>query len=132
MTVLTMTACVDSNGSLASRIMLSIDEARDIALEWRQQFADASAFEASWSRFFEMVGDPSPQRLEQWLAKDQSRDAVKHAGIVVEPVLPTRSQYVVEDETSCEVCRGKRYVRFDVAIDHPDFGKAHHCPRCWR
>src|SRR6266511_1988683 len=104
--------------------MLSIDEARGIATAWREQFVDPASFEASWTRFFDMVGDPTPIRLEQWLAKDQSRDAVKHAGIVSEPLLPTRSQFMVDDETSCVMCHGKRYVRYEVEIDHPDFGKA--------
>ena len=59
--------------------------------------------------------------LEQWLAKDQAKDAVKHAGIVSEPLLPIRQNLDI-DESSCTTCRGKHFVRHDVDIDHPDFG----------
>src|SRR5215471_11788288 len=37
-----------------------------------------------------MVGDPTAEKLHNWLAKDQAKDEIKHAGIVREPTLPTR------------------------------------------
>lgn len=109
--------------------MLSVDEAREVAARWRPQFVDGANFEVSWSRYFEMVGDPDLQRLEQWLAKDQQKDAVKHSGIVHEPLLPVRQDLpdLVDD---CTCCRGKRWVRRDLPIGHVDFGKAIRCPHC--
>jgi hypothetical protein len=66
-------------------------------------------------------------RLEQWLTEDLAKDQVKHAGIVKEPLLPVRQNLVLGD---CDVCRGKYFVRHDVDIDHPDFGKVFPCPAC--
>ena len=110
--------------------MITADEAREIARQWRDQFTDIQAFETSWSRFFDMVGDPTVSKLEGWLAKDLAKDEIRHAGIVKEPLLPTRQQFVIGDESDCPVCRGKRYVRHELDIGHPDFGKAFACPRC--
>lgn len=110
--------------------MLTIDQARAIAATWRERFADQAGFEQSWARFFDMVGDPTTAKLEQWLAKDQSKDAVKHAGIVRDPLLPQRQHFDIGDESDCHVCHGKRYVRRDVPISHPDFGGALRCPAC--
>lgn len=109
--------------------MISVAEAKSLAAQWRDRFQDQAAFEVSWSRYFEMVGDPRPDGLEQWLAKDAAKDAVKHAGIISEPLLPVRQNLDV-DESSCSICRGKRFVRHDVDIDHADFGKVFACPRC--
>jgi hypothetical protein len=119
--------------------MLTVDEARTIAAEWRPQFAEEASFDESWSRFFSMVGDPSPDRLVAWLSKDQAKDAVKHAGIVKEPLLPTRSTFTATlgdcphcggDFNACPSCHGLGYVRRELDIGHPDFGKAIRCPRC--
>jgi hypothetical protein len=110
-------------------VSLSVDEARDIAARWRPQFQDEANFEVSWSRFFEMVGDPDPSRLNFWLAKDQAKDAVKNAGIVKEPLLPVR-QDLPELVDDCTTCHGKRYVRRELSVGHPDFGKAIRCPHC--
>ena len=109
--------------------MLSVADAKSLAAQWRERFQDQAAFEVSWSRYFELVGDPRSDGLEQWLAKDQAKDAVKHAGIVSEPLLPIRQNLDI-DESSCAICRGKHFVRHDVDIDHPDFGKVFRCPRC--
>jgi len=70
--------------------MLTVDQARDIAQTWRQKFTDVDAFELSWSRYMDMVKDQSPGSLVAWLETDQQRDAVKAAGIVREPTLPTQ------------------------------------------
>jgi hypothetical protein len=110
--------------------MLSVDQARAIANQWRPQFVDEASFEQSWARFFELVGDPTAAKLHTWLAKDQAKDAVRHAGIVREPAVPQRQRFVIGDEADCMVCKGKRYVRRDVDIDHPHFGKALRCPAC--
>jgi len=112
--------------------MLSVDDARAIAARWRAQFVDDAAFDVSWSRYFETATVPDVDRLELWLAKDQAKDAVKHAGIVKEPLLPVRQRFTVADESDCELCKGKRYVRRDLDVGHPDFGKAIRCPRCAR
>lgn len=109
---------------------LSVEDARAIASRWREKFVDQTAFEESWSRYFGSAKIPDPTRLEAWLAKDLSTDQVKHAGIVKEPLLPMRQQFTVGDESDCAICRGKWYVRHDVSIDHPDFGKVFPCPRC--
>ena len=109
--------------------MISVAEAKSLAAEWRERFQDQAAFEVSWSRYFEMVGDLRPDSLEQWLAKDAAKDAAKHVGIVSEPLLPVRQNLDV-NESSCRVCRGKHFVRHDVDIDHTDFGKVFPCPRC--
>jgi hypothetical protein len=110
--------------------MLTVDQARAIANQWRPQFVDDASFEQSWSRFFELVGDPTREKLHNWLAKDQAKDAVKHAGIIREPAVPQRQRFAVDEPDSCPVCLGKRYVRRDVEIDHPHFGKALRCPAC--
>ena len=70
--------------------MLTADHARAIANQWRPRFADEASFDQSWLRFFDMVGDPTAEKLHNWLAKDQAKDEIKHAGIVHEPTLPTR------------------------------------------
>jgi len=110
--------------------MLTVEQARHIANTWRRQFSDEEAFNTSWRRYMELVKDQSPAGLEQWLGTDLQRDAVKAAGIVTEPLLPVRQQFALGEESSCDACRGKRYVRFEVSIDHPHFGKAVPCPRC--
>jgi len=70
--------------------MLTVDQARDIANIWRSKFTDEDAFTTSWSRYMDMVKDQSPGSLVAWLETDQQRDAVRAAGIVQEPTLPTR------------------------------------------
>ncbi len=30
----------------------------------------------------------------------------------------------------CSLCHGSGYLRCDLPVDHPDFGKLHHCPDC--
>jgi hypothetical protein len=121
--------------------MLSVDDARAMATRWREQFIDAAAFEASWARYFETATVPDVERLEQWLAKDQAKDEVRHAGIVKEPLLPTRSRFTATlgdcptcggDVHACHTCHGLGYVRRDLDVGHPDFGKAIRCPRCAR
>lgn len=107
--------------------MLSVAEAQAIASVWRPQFTDEAAFEVSWTRFFEMVGDPTRQRLESWLTQDLAKDAVKNAGIIREPILPSPSHFALGD---CMQCGGKWFVRKDVPIGHCDFGKAFPCPAC--
>lgn len=110
--------------------MLTVDDARAIAARWREQFVDEAAFDASWTRYFETATVPDASRLESWLARDQAKDAVLHAGIVKEPLLPVRQQFIVGEESDCPVCRGKHYVRRDLDVHHPDFGKAVRCPAC--
>ena len=115
--------------------MLTVDQARLIADQWRPQFANKASFEQSWTRFFDMVGDPTPDKLEFWLAKDQSKDAVRHAGIVREPLVRPGQHHQLSDCTHCwsDVAgAGLRYVREVVDIGHPNFGKALPCPRCNR
>lgn len=109
--------------------MLSVEAAREIADEWRPRFIDEVAFETSWRRFYEMVGDPGADRLITWLAKDQAKDAVMHAGIVKEPLLPVRQQFDLSD---CSHCGGKGWFRKELPVGHPEFGKAHRCPDCNR
>lgn len=112
--------------------MFTVDDAKAIAAHWRSQFVDEAAFDASWTRYFETATVPDAGRLEAWLAKDHAKDAVKYAGIVREPLLPQRQRFSVGDESSCAVCKGRHYVRRDLEIGHPDFGKAVPCPRCAR
>lgn len=119
--------------------MLTPSEARQIADNWRSRFVDVASFELSWSRFFELVGDPTIDKLNAWLAKDHAKDEVRHAGIVKEPLLPTRSRFTATlgecptcggDVHACTSCHGLGYVRRDLDVGHPDFGKALRCPRC--
>ena len=109
--------------------MLNVDEARAAASRWREKFVDQAAFDASWTRYFETATVPDLGRLESWLAKDLAKDEVLHAGIVKEPLLPTSSRYDLGD---CSHCGGKWFVRKEVPIGHPDFGKAFPCPGCNR
>jgi hypothetical protein len=109
--------------------MITVDDARELAARYREQFVEQTSFEASWARYFETATVPDASRLEAWLAKDLQTDQVKHAGIVKEPLLPVRQNLVLGD---CDVCRGKYFVRHDVDIDHPDFGKVFPCPACRR
>jgi hypothetical protein len=110
-------------------LMLTIDEAKALAGRWRAKFIDEAAFETSWSRYFETATVPDAGRLEAWLAKDLAKDEVVHAGIVKEPILPTRSRFTLND---CHHCGGKRYVRRELDIDQPGFGQAIPCPACSR
>lgn len=109
--------------------MISTQDAREIASEWREKFIDETAFETSWKRYFEMVGDPSEDRLIAWLRQDQMKDAVVHAGIIKPPLLPLRQNFELSE---CECCKGLRYVRRDLPVGHPEFGKAIPCPGCNR
>jgi hypothetical protein len=111
--------------------MLTPAEARAIANEWREQFSDPEAFAISWSRYMDMVKHKrSRAGLEAWLRADAEQDEVRAAGLPSEPILPTRQRFAVDEPDSCPVCLGKRYVRRDVDIDHPHFGKALRCPAC--
>jgi hypothetical protein len=110
-----------------NQTVLDVDEAREIAKRWRAKFTDEATFETSWARYFETATVPDQHRLEQWLAKDLAKDEVVHAGIVKEPLLPTRSRYDLGD---CDHCAGLGYVRVDVPISDPRFGKALACPDC--
>jgi hypothetical protein len=119
--------------------MLTVDQARRIADHWRPQFVEEVSFEQSWSRFFSMVGDPTPDKLETWLAKDQAKDAVVHAGIVREPLLPALQHLIIDlgecprcggDPNVCRMCHGLGWVRRDLPVGHADFGKAVACPSC--
>jgi hypothetical protein len=107
--------------------MLSPSEASDIAREWRPKFVDEEYFDKSWQRFFEMTGDPTSSKLENWLAKDQAKDQLVHMGVPREPLLPVQSQYRTND---CQHCGGNGYVRVDVPHTHERFGKALRCPEC--
>jgi hypothetical protein len=107
--------------------MLTVADARVIANEWRARFVDESAFEASWQRYFETATVPDETRLEAWLRKDLAKDQIVHAGIVKEPLLPVMSRFELSE---CVQCDGKRYVRLNVPISHPQFGKAQPCPEC--
>jgi hypothetical protein len=107
--------------------VLSADDARSIAADWRARFTDEAAFELSWTRYFETATVPDSDRLEAWLARDLAKDEVLHAGIVTEPILPTRSRYL---QTDCVHCAGNGYVRADVPLSDPRFGKALRCPDC--
>lgn len=111
---------------------VNVDEAKAIAARWRERFTDETAFETSWARYFDTATVPDAQRLEAWLAKDLAKDEIRSAGIVKEPMLPTRSRHQLSD---CHHCGGLRYfVRRgdDITIDHPDFGVAKPCPACNR
>jgi len=110
--------------------MFTVDDAKAIAAHFRPRFADEQAFEESWTRYFATATVPDQQRLEAWLTKDLAKDEIRHAGIVSEPLLPVRQRFHLNDEITCDLCKGKRYVRRDLDIDHPDFGKAVLCPRC--
>lgn len=107
--------------------VLTADQARAIATEWRARFTDEQSFDASWVRYFETATVPDVHRLEAWLAKDLAKDQVMHAGIVKEPTLPTRSRFQPND---CHGCAGNRYVRLRVPISDERFGKALPCPDC--
>ena len=114
--------------------MLTVEQARDIANVWRPKFSEEDAFNTSWSRYMDMVKDQSPGSLETWLETDQQRDAVKAAGIVHEPLLPTRQ----ESPVGCWHCHYNGFVRMtgwspdpsECGPDHPAFGKAMRCPAC--
>jgi hypothetical protein len=124
-------------------MMLTVDQALNLANKWRPRFDDPANFETSWQRYMDLVKDQSPAGLEQWLETDQQRDAVRSAGIVKEPALPTRSRFDLRvplrecprcsgDLDACSACHGLGYVRRELDIGHPDFGKAISCPRCHR
>lgn len=127
--------------------MLSVEHAREVATRWRPQFVDESNFETSWTKFFGMVGDPTADKLEAWLAKDQAKDAVIHAGIVREPLLPTVQDVDLRtydalvrgtcprcggDPAACATCHGLGFVRRDLPVGHAEFGRVVRCPRCGR
>jgi hypothetical protein len=106
---------------------LTVEGARLIEREWRPKFKDEAAFESSWSRYFADVKVPDASRLEAWLVADWQIDQLKHAGIVKEPLLPVRQDVQFSD---CWHCGGMKFVRLDVGIDHPKFGKVFACPDC--
>lgn len=107
--------------------MLTEDEAQQAAEFWRAKFQIEANFERSWHKFFEMVGKPTPGGLEAWLLNDQLRDAAEAKGVRKEPLLPVQSTYAPND---CARCSGRQYLRRDVPIGHPDFGRALACPDC--
>ena len=90
-----------SENSSETTTMLDVDAAKAIAARWRERFTDEAAFEASWTRYFDTATVPDAQRLEAWLAKDLAKDEIRHAGIVKEPLLPTRSSHQLSDCRHC-------------------------------
>ena len=114
--------------------MLSVDDAKRVAADWRPRFADDAEFEQSWSRYMDSATVPDVARLEAWLAKDVAKSEVKHAGIVTEPLLPVRQTL----PDGCYHCHGMGYVRApgwspdpsECGPSHPDFGRAIRCPAC--
>jgi hypothetical protein len=97
--------------------MLTVEQARDIARTWREKFTDEAAFELSWTRYFDpqYPREQSPGSLVAWLETDQQRDAIKAAGIVREPVLPTQQSPTV-------------VARFDAALERD----THAVRDCWQ
>lgn len=115
---------------MQTTMTLQAESARDIASEYREQFHSDAAFERSWTKCFEMCGNPTEARLREWLDSDLAKDHAMSVGIVREPLLPHLS--TMNDLGDCYHCGGKWYVRKDVPIGHPDFGKAFPCPGCNR
>lgn len=110
--------------------MLTVDQARTIANKWRERFDDPESFVTSWTRYMDMVKhDRSPEGLENWLRSDAEKDEVRAVGLNREPLLPVRQDLpdLVDD---CTTCRGKRWLRRDLPVGHPEFGKALRCPHC--
>lgn len=107
--------------------MLTPQEMRSITQQWQPQFHSEENFEKSVARFLELVGDPTAEKLHNWLAKDQAKDELLHTAAPREPILPTSSRY---HQTDCRHCGGKAYVRVDVPISDARFGKAFACPDC--
>ncbi len=107
--------------------MLRVEDARVIAAEWRPKFIDEAAFDVSWSRYFDMTGNPTETTLIAWLRQDQAKDEVKQAGLAHEPLLPVRQDYVLSD---CRHCGGNRYVRDELPVEANGFGMARKCPAC--
>lgn len=111
--------------------MLSPEEAQQAAEFWREKFQVEGNFDRSWHKFFEMVGKPSAGGLESWLMNDQLRDAAEARGVrkepPKEPLLPVQSTYAPND---CSRCSGRQYLRREVPVGHPDFGRALACPDC--
>ena len=67
------------------------------------------------------------QRARHWLEQDVLRDQELHAIEDPDHLGPTPSRYA---PNGCYHCYGHGFVRHDVEIDHPDFGKALPCPAC--
>ncbi|HYW88569.1 MAG TPA: hypothetical protein VFB50_12415 [Chloroflexota bacterium] len=119
--------------------MLTTDQARAIANQWRPKFSDEDAFTTSWQRFMDTVKDRTPEGLERWLETDQERDEVKAVGIPREPLLPRLQALDLQlgecprcggDEAVCPTCHGLGFVRLDVPVRHADFGRLLACPSC--
>jgi hypothetical protein len=122
--------------------MLTADQAKAVAAEYRPRFSSEEAFSLSWKRFFEPgvgPGMPSYERLVDWLASDLAKDQAKAAGLIKAPILPVRQD--VRD-TGCFHCGGVGFTvsraikdaieRGELPIDHADFGKAFACAACNR
>jgi hypothetical protein len=108
--------------------VLTTDEARAIANEWRSKFSDPENYRRSIERYSEIVKvNQTAEGLTMWLATDLQRDQVGAALDPQEPVIPTLSRF---DLNGCYHCYGRGYVRFDLPITHPEFGKAKLCPAC--
>lgn len=109
--------------------MLSVETAREIAEQWRPRFIDESSFETSWNRFYEMTGDPTAEKLHTWLGKDQAKDAVRHAGIVREPVLPVQQDYDLSAKQVRDYIASGDLHNWE-GIEEPEYNHVSRCPRC--
>ena len=114
--------------------MLSVDDARRVAADWRPRFTDETEFELSWSRYMDSATVPDISRLEAWLAKDLAKSEVSAPASLAEPLLPVRQTL----PDGCYHCHGFGYVRDlswspDPSVcgpSHPAFGRAIRCPAC--
>jgi hypothetical protein len=107
--------------------VLTPAQMRQVTLQWQPQFHAPENFEKSVARFLELVGDPSAEKLHNWLAKDQAKDELLHTAVPREPLVPSPSTYQPND---CPHCAGNTFIRVEVPITDPRFGKALPCPAC--
>lgn len=112
--------------------MLTSTQAQQIVERWKDKFPSAEAVMTSYDRYEARIPAPnrSPDSFERWLSEDADQQHVRAAVMSkLDPSAgPSQALPVMLDD--CAVCHGKRMVRRDLPIGHPEFGKALRCPAC--
>ena len=112
--------------------MLTTDDARQLATKWQPRFSDPQAYVTSVERYLERVpgATRSVDGLERWLATDADQEQVRATLLATDARPESPPQHLPALVDDCATCRGKRWVRRDLPVGHPEFGKALVCPSC--
>jgi hypothetical protein len=108
--------------------LITLDEAAEIRDELLPLFSSVEAYEASMRHFREKFPRPTASQFRRWMLEDLEVDrAMRGATPAGDSLLPVRQNFDLSD---CRHCGGYRFLRADVPVEHPDFGRAIRCEFC--